>query len=157
MKEAIKSKEKKNSFKDLLNEFKGIAAAKIKQILSYEKPDGRNEFYGEFKNRFDQLSLEEQLGLYYTLDYYLKKWWSSRYPYEELTEKIKPLLEEDETEWAQRVLDLIINKDIFKEDGLEFWSCMSDRIIEKKKKYTGDEKEIINERVLKNLNLYCNY
>ena len=73
MKEAIKTKEKTKSFKEFLENFKAKTAVKIKQILSFEKPDGRNEFYREYKNRFAHLPLEEQLEIYFILDDYLNK------------------------------------------------------------------------------------
>jgi hypothetical protein len=44
-----------------LKEFKANTAVKIRKILSYEKPDGRNQFYREYKDRFAQISLQEQL------------------------------------------------------------------------------------------------
>ena len=147
MTEAIKSKEKRNSFKEFLEEFKSKTALKIKKILSWEKPDGRNQFYKEFKYRFAQLSLDEQLWIYYTLEHYLNAWGNTKYPYEELTERIKPLLEEDESEWAQRVLDLIINEDIFKEDGYEFWYAMRKAIAKASEHYTEEEIKIIKKRV----------
>lgn len=151
MTEAIKSKEKRNSFKKFLEEFKSKTALKIKKILSWEMPDGRNQFYKEFKYRFAQLSLDEQLWIYFTLEKYLNDWYG-KYPYEVLTEKIKPLLEEDESEQAQRVLDLIINEDIFKEDGYEFWYAMRKIIAEVSEHYTKTEYDSNKERVLKNIN-----
>ena len=151
MTEAIKSKEKRNSFKEFLEEFKSKTALKIKQILSWEKPDGRNQFYKEYKYRFAQLNLDEQLWIYYTLENYLNAWGNTKYPYEELTEKIKPLLEDDESEWAQRVLDLIINEDVFKEDGYEFWYAMRKAIAKASEHYTEEEIKIINKRVLQTL------
>ena len=75
-----------------------------------------------------------------------------KYPYEELTERIKPFLEEDESEQAQRVLDLIINEDIFKEDGYEFWYAMRKVIAEASEHYTKTEYDSNKERVLKNIN-----
>ena len=147
MTEAIKSKEKRNSFKEFLEEFKSKTALKIKKILSWEKPDGRNQFYKEYKYRFAQLSLDEQLWVYYTLEHYLNAWGNTKYPYEELTERIKPLLEDDESEWAQRVLDLIINEDIFKEDGYEFWYAMRKGIAKASEHYTEEEIKIIKKRV----------
>lgn len=150
MTEAINTKEKTSSFKQFLEEFKTKTADKIKKILSWQKPDGRNQFYTEYKYRFAQLTLEEQLWVYYTLENYLNSW-NGRIPYEELTESIKPLLEEDETEGAQRVLDLIINEDIFKEDGYEFWYAMSKAIAEARDHYTKEEITIINKRVLQTI------
>ena len=150
MTEAIKSKEKRNSFKEFLEEFKSRTALKIKKILSWEKPDGRNQFYKEFKYRFAQLNLDEQLWVYYTLENYLNSW-NGRIPYEQLTESIKPLLEEDDSEWAQRVLDLIINEDIFKEDGYEFWYAMRKAINKASEHYTQEEIKIINNRVLQTI------
>jgi len=144
MTEAIKTKEKRNSFKEFLEEFKIKTAFKIKKILSYQKPDGRNQFYREYKERFAQISLEEQLWVYKYLDDYLNK---GTYPYEELTEKIKPVLENDESEWAQRVLDLIINEDVFKEDWYEFWCWMRKIISEKEDHYTKEELKNIYKRV----------
>ena len=61
MTEAIKTKEKTSLFKEFLEEFKTKTAEKIKKILSWQKPDGRNQFYTEYKYRFAQLTLEEQL------------------------------------------------------------------------------------------------
>ena len=147
MTEAINTKEKRNSFKEFLEEFKSKTALKIKKILSWEKPDGRNQFYKEYKYRFAQLSLDEQLWVYYTLEHYLNAWGNTKYPYEELTERIKPLLEEDESEGAQRVLDLIINEDIFKEDGYEFWYAMRKAIAKASEHYTEEEIKIIKKRV----------
>ena len=150
MTEAIKTKEKTSSFKEFLEEFKTKTAEKIKKILSWEKPDGRNQFYKEFKYRFAQLTLEEQLWVYYTLENYLNAW-NGRIPYEQLTESIKPLLEEDDSEWAQRVLDLIINEDIFKEDWYEFWYAMRKAINKASEHYTQEEIKIINNRVLQTI------
>ena len=147
----IKSKEKRNSFKEFLEEFKSKTALKIKKILSWEKPDGRNQFYKEFKCRFAQLNLDEQLWVYYTLENHLNNGGNGKVPYEELTEDIKPLLEEDESEWAQRVLDLIINEDIFKEDWYEFWSAMRKAINNASEHYTHEERGIINNRVLQTI------
>ena len=151
MSEAIKSKEKTSSFKEFLEEFKTKTAARIKKILSWQKPDGRNQFYTEYKYRFAQLTLEEQLWVYYTLENYLNGWGNGKIPYEQLTESIKPLLEEDESEWAQRVLDLIINEDIFKEDGYEFWYAMRKAIARASEHYTKEEIKIINKRVLQTI------
>ena len=151
MTEAIKSKEKRNSFKEFLEEFKSKTALKIKKILSWEKPDGRNQFYKEYKYRFAQLNLDEQLWIYFTLEKYLNSE-CGKYPYEELTERIKPFLEEDESEQAQRVLDLIINEDIFKEDGYEFWFAMRKAIAENSEHYTKTEYDSNKEKVLKKIN-----
>ena len=148
MSEAINSKEKTSSFKQFLEEFKTKTAEKIKKSLSWQKPDWKNEFYSEYKYRFKQLSLEEQLWIYYLLEDYLNAWGNKNFPYEQLTESIKPFLEEDESEWAQRVLDLIINEDIFKEDWYEFWYCMRKAISRTSESYTKEEIKIINKRVL---------
>ena len=148
MSEAINSKEKTSLFKKFLEEFKTRTAEKIKKILSWQKPDWKNEFYSEYKYRFKQLSLEEQLWIYYLLEDYLNAWGNKNFPYEQLTESIKPFLEEDESEWAQRVLDLIVNEDIFKEDWYEFWYCMRKAISIASEKYTKEEIKIINKRVL---------
>lgn len=144
MKEAINTKEKTSSFKQFLEEFKVKTAVKIKKILSYQKPDWRNQFYKEFKDRFSQIPLEEQLWVYKYLDDYLKK---GNYPYEILTENIKSVLENDESEWAQRVLDLIINEDVFKEDWYEFWAWMDKIISKNEDHYTKEELKIIYNRV----------
>jgi len=148
MSEVITTNEKKNSFKAFLEEFKTKTAEKIKKILSWQKPDWKNEFYSEYKYRFKQLSLEEQLWIYYLLEDYLNAWGNKNFPYEQLTESIKPFLEEDESEWAQRVLDLIVNEDIFKEDWYEFWYCMRKAISKTSESYTKEEIKIINKRVL---------
>ena len=152
MTEAINSNEKTSSFKKFLEEFKTKTAEKIKKILSWQKPDWKNEFYSEYKYRFNQLNLEEQLWIYYLLENYLNSWVNGKIPYEGLTESIKPFLEEDESEWAQRVLDLIINEDIFKEDWYEFWYCMRKAISKSSEKYTKEELKIINKRVLQSIN-----
>jgi len=148
MSEAINSKEKTSLFKKFLEEFKTRTAERIKKILSWQKPDWKNEFYSEYKYRFKQLSLEEQLWIYYLLEDYLNAWGNKNFPYEQLTESIKPFLEEDESEWAQRVLDLIVNEDIFKEDWYEFWYCMRKAISKASESYTKEEIKIINKRVL---------
>lgn len=144
MKEAIKTKEKKNWFKEFLKKFKVKTAVQIKKILSYEKPDGRNQFYKEYKDRFAQISLEEQLWVYKYLNDYLK---SENIPYEVLTENVKSVLENDETEWAQRVLDLVINEDVFKEDWKEFLYWMDKIISKNQDRYTKEEIKVIYDRV----------
>jgi hypothetical protein len=144
MKEAIKTKEKMSWFKELLEKFKANTAVKIRKILSYEKPDGRNQFYREYKDRFAQISLEEQLWVYKYLNDYLK---SENIPYEVLTENVKSVLENDETEWAQRVLDLVINEDVFKEDWKEFLYWMDKIISKNQDRYTKEEIKVIYDRV----------
>lgn len=153
MTEAIKSKEKTSSFRELFENFKTKTAEKIKKILSFEKPEWRNQFYKEFKYRFSQLDLEEQLWIYYTLENFLNtRAWN---PYEELTESIKPFLENDESEQAQRVLDLIVNEDIFKEDWYEFWYCMRKCIANTSEHYTKDEIETIKQRATQKFRRIC--
>ena len=153
MTEAIKIKEKNSSFRELFENFKTKTAEKIKKILSFEKPEWRNQFYKEFKYRFSQLDLEEQLWIYYTLENFLNtRAWN---PYEELTESIKPFLENDESEQAQRVLDLIVNEDIFKEDWYEFWYCMRKCIANTSEHYTKDEIETKKQRALQKFERIC--
>ena len=144
MTEAIKTKEKTSSFKEFLEEFKTKTAEKIKKILSWQKPDGRNQFYTEYKYRFAQLTLEEQLWVYKYLNDYLK---SGNIPYEVLTENVKSVLENDETEWAQRVLDLVINEDVFKEDWKEFLDWMDKIISKNMDRHSTEEIKVIYDRV----------
>ena len=144
MKEAIKTKEKKNWFKEFLKEFKANTAVKIRKILSYEKPDGRNQFYREYKDRFAQISLQEQLWVFKYLKEYLK---NENIPYEVLTENVKSVLEDNETEWAQRVLDLVINEDVFKEDWKEFLDWMDKIISKNMDRHSTEEIKVIYDRV----------
>lgn len=144
MKEAIKTKEKKNWFKEFLKEFKANTAVKIRKILSYEKPDGRNQFYREYKDRFAQIPLQEQLWVFKYLKEYLK---NENIPYEVLTENVKSVLEDDETEWAQRVLDLVINEDVFKEDWKEFLDWMDKIISKNMDRHSTEEIKVIYDRV----------
>ena len=144
MTEAIKTKEKKNWFKEFLKEFKANTAVKIRKILSYEKPDGRNQFYREYKDRFAQISLQEQLWVFKYLKEYLK---NENIPYEVLTENVKSVLEDDETEWAQRVLDLVINEDVFKEDWKEFLDWMDKIISKNMDRHSTEEIKVIYDRV----------
>lgn len=144
MKEAIKTKEKKNWFKEFLKEFKANTAVKIRKILSYEKPDGRNQFYREYKDRFAQISLQEQLWVFKYLKEYLK---NENIPYEVLTENVKSVLEDDVTEWAQRVLDLVINEDVFKEDWKEFLDWMDKIISKNMDRHSTEEIKVIYDRV----------
>ena len=144
MKEAIKTKEKKNWFKEFLKEFKANTAVKIRKILSYEKPDGRNQFYREYKDRFAQISLQEQLWVFKYLKEYLK---NENIPYEVLTENVKSVLEDDETECAQRVLDLVINEDVFKEDWKEFLDWMDKIISKNMDRHSTEEIKVIYDRV----------
>lgn len=144
MTEAINTKEKTSSFKQFLEEFKVKTAVKIKKILSYQKPDGRNQFYREYKDRFAQISLQEQLWVFKYLKEYLK---NENIPYEVLTENVKSVLEDDETEWAQRVLDLVINEDVFKEDWKEFLDWMDKIISKNMDRHSTEEIKVIYDRV----------
>lgn len=144
MTEAINTKEKTSSFKQFLKEFKANTAVKIRKILSYEKPDGRNQFYREYKDRFAQISLQEQLWVFKYLKEYLK---NENIPYEVLTENVKSVLEDDETEWAQRVLDLVINEDVFKEDWKEFLDWMDKIISKNMDRHSTEEIKVIYDRV----------
>jgi hypothetical protein len=64
-----------------------------------------------------------------------------------LTENVKSVLEDDETEWAQRVLDLVINEDVFKEDWKEFLYWMDKIISKNQDRYTKEEIKVIYDRV----------
>ena len=128
----------------LFKEFKVKTAVKIKKILSYEKPDGRNQFYREYKDRFAQISLQEQLWVFKYLKEYLK---NENIPYEVLTENVKSVLEDDVTEWAQRVLDLVINEDVFKEDWKEFLDWMDKIISKNMDRHSTEEIKVIYDRV----------
>jgi hypothetical protein len=64
-----------------------------------------------------------------------------------LTENVKSVLEDDETEWAQRVLDLVINEDVFKEDWKEFLDWMDKIISKNMDRHSTEEIKVIYDRV----------
>lgn len=120
MKEKINKLERDT---ETFQNFTKLYQDEITNLLAMKKSDIEAEFNEEFKDEFNKLNKEKQFWLYKILYNYLKDE-RSKYPYEELLENIKSNFWENDT----TILNLIINKDIFLEDGIDYFQIMTETL-----------------------------
>lgn len=140
MKEKLQTKESSNILKQRIESFKQKSSARITNLLWKEESEIKPNHFNSFMDNFSQLTLEDKILITAFLWDYLEHLSDGSYPYEVLTENLKQQFENNNSDAINNILNLIINEDIFKEDGDDFYLAMHQTIGEEKQ--THNEKEI---------------